>query len=193
MTLGENLQRLRREKNLSQEEVARQLFVSQQSVSKWENNIAEPGVENLKALARLYEVTLDRLLGEQQEAKELSPEEDHYAAVLAVRTVAMFAVWIITIFYAIYFWFEGAGAFILCLFSLTMGWLAVLAGNWIRQPTVWVAAIMLELFDLALGLVCFNVENKEGNFLGGGSAILIGGLTLILLFQKKTRNYFNQR
>ena len=35
MTLGENLQRLRAAKGLSQEEVARQLYVSRQSVSKW--------------------------------------------------------------------------------------------------------------------------------------------------------------
>ena len=63
MTLGENLQNLRKEAGLSQEQVAQQLFVSRQTVSKWENNLAEPGVENLKALAGLYGVTLDRLVG----------------------------------------------------------------------------------------------------------------------------------
>ena len=62
MTLGENLKRLRTEKGLSQEEVAGLLFLSRQTVSKWENNQAEPGVENLKALARLYGVSLDQLL-----------------------------------------------------------------------------------------------------------------------------------
>ena len=77
MTLGENLKRLRTEKGLSQEEVAGQLFLSRQTVSKWENNQAEPGVENLKALARLYGVTLDQLLGEEfrQNPPEL-PEAD---------------------------------------------------------------------------------------------------------------------
>lgn len=61
MTLGENLQRLRKEKELSQEDVARALFVSRQTISKWETDKAEPGVDNLKALADLYEVTLDQL------------------------------------------------------------------------------------------------------------------------------------
>ena len=61
MTLGENLQRLRKEKGLSQEDVARALFVSRQTISKWETDKAEPGVDNLKALADLYEVTLDQL------------------------------------------------------------------------------------------------------------------------------------
>lgn len=63
MTLGENLQNLRKSAGLSQEEVAGRLFVSRQSVSKWENDQAEPGVENLKALAALYGVTMDALTG----------------------------------------------------------------------------------------------------------------------------------
>ena len=63
MTLGENLQNLRKEAGLSQEQVAQQLFVSRQTVSKWENNLAEPGVENLKTLARLFGGTLDQLMG----------------------------------------------------------------------------------------------------------------------------------
>ena len=62
MTFGENLQRLRKEKGLSQEDVAQALFVSRQTISKWETDKAEPGVDNLKALAGLYGVSLDRLM-----------------------------------------------------------------------------------------------------------------------------------
>ena len=62
MTLGENLRLLRREKGLSQEQVAQTLFVARQTISKWENGQAEPGVESLKALAKLYGVSLDRLV-----------------------------------------------------------------------------------------------------------------------------------
>ena len=59
MTLGENLRLLRREKGLSQEQVAQTLFVARQTISKWENGQAEPGVESLKALAKLYGVSLE--------------------------------------------------------------------------------------------------------------------------------------
>ncbi len=65
MSLSEILQRLRKERGLSQEDVARKLFVSRQSVSKWENGAAEPGVDNLKALAKLYGVTVDELVGNE--------------------------------------------------------------------------------------------------------------------------------
>lgn len=63
MTLGENLRWLRKSAGLSQEEAAQKLYVSRQSVSKWENDQAEPGVENLKALATLYGVSMDELTG----------------------------------------------------------------------------------------------------------------------------------
>ncbi len=73
MTLSEKLRDLRQDAGISQEEVAGRLFVSRQSISKWENGQAEPGVENLKALADLYGVTLDELTG--REASAPAPEE----------------------------------------------------------------------------------------------------------------------
>lgn len=72
MTLGEHLQHLRKDRGLSQEEVAKTLFVSRQTISKWETNKAEPGVENLKGLADLYGVTLEQLTGHGQR-KGISP------------------------------------------------------------------------------------------------------------------------
>ena len=90
MTLGENLQGLRRAKGLSQDEVAQKLFVSRQTISKWELDKAEPGVENLKALADLYGVTVDQLVGCQRTAEP--PEEGpegHYQKMLVLRTGAV--------------------------------------------------------------------------------------------------------
>ena len=43
MTLGENLQRLRKEKGLSQEDVAQALFVTRQTISKWETGQGRAG------------------------------------------------------------------------------------------------------------------------------------------------------
>ena len=73
MTLGENLRLLRREKGLSQEQVAQTLFVTRQTISKWENDQAEPGIDNLKALAELYGVTLDRLVGAEPTEPSAEP------------------------------------------------------------------------------------------------------------------------
>lgn len=53
---------LRRERGLSQEELAAQLGVSRQAVSKWERAESSPDTDNLIALARLYNLSLDELL-----------------------------------------------------------------------------------------------------------------------------------
>ena len=56
---------LRRERGLSQEELASQLGVSRQAISKWERGEASPDVDNLIGLARFYGVSVDELLGEK--------------------------------------------------------------------------------------------------------------------------------
>jgi transcriptional regulator with XRE-family HTH domain len=62
MELGEQLQRLREQKNMSREELAQEMNVSRQLVYKWENNKRYPDIENLIKLSELYEITLDELI-----------------------------------------------------------------------------------------------------------------------------------
>lgn len=62
MTLGQTIQRLRREKNLLQDDLADLLGVSRQSVSKWETDTAVPELDRLLQLSELFGVTLDELV-----------------------------------------------------------------------------------------------------------------------------------
>lgn len=64
MGLAEKLTALRRDKGLTQIEVAEELNVSRQAVSKWEVGDTVPSTSNLKYLARLYEVPLEYLFNE---------------------------------------------------------------------------------------------------------------------------------
>lgn len=65
MNLGENIYRLRTQKNMSQGDLAQALDVSRQSVSKWENNSAVPELEKLIRMADLFEVSLDELVAKE--------------------------------------------------------------------------------------------------------------------------------
>lgn len=65
MTLGEKLQRLRKGSGLSQEELAGQLTVSRQAVSKWELDESMPDTDNVVQLARLFGVSCDYLLRDE--------------------------------------------------------------------------------------------------------------------------------
>ncbi len=63
LNLGDNIRTYRRAKDMTQEQLAEQLGVSFQSVSRWENGSTYPDMELLPALARIFSVTVDALLG----------------------------------------------------------------------------------------------------------------------------------
>ena len=62
MEFNEKLQELRRQKGMTQEEVAEVLFVSRTAISKWESGRGYPNIESLKAIAKFFGVTIDELL-----------------------------------------------------------------------------------------------------------------------------------
>lgn len=57
MTFGEKLTEARKEKGLSQEELAKQIFVTRQALSRWENNTAQPSLEMLSVLCNILNKT----------------------------------------------------------------------------------------------------------------------------------------
>ena len=63
MSIGRNISELRREKGLTQQQLAEKLGVSGQSVSKWENDVCAPDVAQFPQLAELFGVSIDRLYG----------------------------------------------------------------------------------------------------------------------------------
>ena len=62
MEFNEKLQELRKNKGLTQEELASSLYVSRTAISKWESGRGYPGIESLKQIAKFFSVSLDSLL-----------------------------------------------------------------------------------------------------------------------------------
>lgn len=62
MNFGENLQKLRKEKNISQENLAEALQVSRQTIGKWENGTTYPEAECLIQISDFFGVSIDTLL-----------------------------------------------------------------------------------------------------------------------------------
>lgn len=73
--LAQRLQQFRRQKGLSQENLAEQLGVSRQAVGKWESGAAVPELEKLLELCRLFDTDLNDLLGLTSRAEESDPEQ----------------------------------------------------------------------------------------------------------------------
>ena len=70
MTLATKLKTHRERNKMSQNFVADQLNVSRQAISKWENDHGFPDIENLVRLSKLYQVSIDELLHENEELQQ---------------------------------------------------------------------------------------------------------------------------
>ena len=85
MSFAENLKLLRKEKQLSQEELAEILDVSRQAISKWEQGIGYPEVEKLLLLSSKLSVSLDRLM-ETEIAQKPKPQMQSAAGIITITS-----------------------------------------------------------------------------------------------------------
>ena len=66
MEFNEKLQEFRKQRGLTQEELAESLYVSRTAISKWESGRGYPNIDSLKATAKFFEVTIDELLSGEE-------------------------------------------------------------------------------------------------------------------------------
>ena len=89
-TFGATISALRREKGLTQLELARQMGVTDKAVSKWERDLSFPDVASLPKLAEVLDTSVDELL-EVKTAAQLEPEPSKVPALveLVLKAVAL--------------------------------------------------------------------------------------------------------
>lgn len=71
MILEENLQKFRKSRGLSQEELAEECQISRQAIAKWESGESVPTIDKLIFLADFYKVSLDELVGRKTDIELL--------------------------------------------------------------------------------------------------------------------------
>jgi len=75
--VGENIKKYRVESGLTQKDLAERLFVTSQAVSRWENGDVEPSITTLTALADIFGVSIDEIIGRaNKEVVEELPKEN---------------------------------------------------------------------------------------------------------------------
>lgn len=102
--LSENIKNLRKEKGMSQEELALKLNVVRQTVSKWEQNLSVPDSEMLVKIAEVFEVPVSRLLGEtveesdtKTELERISQKLENLNSLVAERNMRSRRIWLTVI------------------------------------------------------------------------------------------------
>ena len=89
LNIGDNIKRLRKEKDITQEEFAEMLGVSCQSVSRWENNCCYPDIEFIPEIAAFFGISTDKLLGvdETTEKKDVERYLNDFQAAISVGNI----------------------------------------------------------------------------------------------------------
>ena len=83
MEFHEKLQELRKNRGLTQEELAEALYVSRTAISKWESGRGMPSIESLKAISKFFAVTMDDLLSSEELL--VIAEDDHKQKEMHIR------------------------------------------------------------------------------------------------------------
>lgn len=104
MELSERLTLLRKERGLSQMEVAQALDVSRQAVSRWEVGAAVPSTENLRMISKLYQVSFDYLVmgtepqpAQPTQAEQPQPEPTQETNKFSLREKIMLAITLVSV------------------------------------------------------------------------------------------------
>lgn len=79
MTFGEKLKSIRRQADMSQEKLAEKIGVSRQAITKWETDRGIPDIENIMAISKLFDISVDELISEQNNTK--NPTDYMYESV----------------------------------------------------------------------------------------------------------------
>ena len=74
--LGEKIRQLRTDNGLTQKELADRLFVTAQAVSRWENNEVEPSISTLTELAKIFNVSISEIVGEEAPKPQVVVEKE---------------------------------------------------------------------------------------------------------------------
>lgn len=98
MNIGKRIHEIREQKNLTQEQLASDLAISRQAVSKWESGKAIPDIENLMYISNLYDVSLDELIkGDEKVSQKIvadaSAKKWHKLSILFFAALLVYIIW----------------------------------------------------------------------------------------------------
>ena len=149
MEFNEKLQELRKSRGLTQEELAKELYVSRTAVSKWESARGYPNIDSLKAIAKFFEVTVDELLSNGDVLGVAKEEGRRKEEEMRGRVFALLDCAFVLLLFLPFFGQESAGgAAAVSLLRLTQVQL------WLRSA--YFAAVGL---SAAMGICGFAVKN----------------------------------
>lgn len=165
MTTGEKLMNLRKKANFTQEELADKLNVSRQAVSKWEQNQAFPETDKLIQLSKLYGVSMDYILGINNDNSELL--EDSKQLPLYQTKSFFTSIWslvygfvMLLLFIAPYVSLSGEGFGGIDFYVNVNVYQIIFTGDLHIGNILLIMAFLLVILQIFIGLLILFLDNK---------------------------------
>ena len=154
MEFKEKLQELRKQKGLTQEELAAKIYVSRTAISKWESGRGYPNIESLKEISKFFSVTIDELLSsdqiitiaEKEQAQKTSKFRDLVFGSLDVCAILL-------LFLPLFA--ERSADFVYSVYLLTLGGI---------QAYLKAAYFVVIIGSLFIGILTLALQNIESVF-----------------------------
>ena len=169
MEFHEKLQQLRKQKNLTQEELAELLFVSRTAVSKWESGRGLPSIDSLKAISKVFGVSIDNLLSGDEIIQAAEDEKKENAINLRTILYGLFDVMSL-IFFFIPLFSKRDGDFIKMI---------SLISSQAEINYIFVAHIVILGITVLYGIVEITLQNNQGYFWKKNNAYISLSLTIL--------------
>ena len=151
MEFNEKIQELRKQKGLTQEELAEALYVSRTAISKWESGRGYPNIDSLKAISKFFGITIDELLSGDELltiAEEDTRQKETYYRDLVFGLLDLSA----AIFFFLPFFGQNITGTILSVSLLSLTGIS----PWLRASYFVVVIAMICLGILTLALQNYN-------------------------------------
>lgn len=179
MEFNEKLQQLRKQKDITQEELAEILYVSRTAISKWESGRGLPNLESLKAISKFFSVSIDDLISGEELITFAETEQKRKAKNIRDLAFGVLDCMVLLLFFLPIFSQEKNGTFVtIPLISTTNGliyiWLSYMIiisstigfgiaelalQNYCNQK--WLKSKIIISFALSFILICFTMANMQ--------------------------------
>ncbi len=120
MNMAQRIQKLRKEKGISQEELANALNISRQAVSKWEGQQSVPDLDNIIALSIYFDVTTDYIL----KGTQTQPNPKNHIIISKTLYMVSAALLLIGLLFTIFDWYEHVS-----MYSIWIGLVIQICGG----------------------------------------------------------------
>lgn len=151
MEFNEKLQELRKQKGLTQEELAEKLYVSRTAISKWESGRGYPNIESLKAIAKFFSVTVDELLSSGEvltiAEEDSKRKEKHFRDLM----YGLLDICIAMLLFLPFFAQKADG---------TVGGVSLIALDGV-QPYLKIAYLVVVILMIAMGILILALQNCQ--------------------------------